>query len=303
MNASLTAFADSIQKLSREELIRLLMEMEAARQQDAAIIAEFRRTSTDMHREYSRMEMELKGARADLKDIEKKYAHVCEYNASLLKQLYGRRSEKLSGLESAIPEACGDPLFETAEPADAEPVPDCPVENRRRMDGTAGRRGRKTAGKKHAPWKSSRLSMPMNWMSRNWMNVTAHTTGGSTAGIPVPLLKKSLLCIIRRSPILPSFLLAWNTSWSVSDRKTASTLTAWHPHLWLPPSFTISSSSGCLCTDRKKTLCRWDSRSHARPCPHGSCTLRTRSFPWFMTGCVMKSVPALITSVMKQLWK
>ena len=148
MNASLTAFADSIQKLSREELIRLLMEMESARQQDAAIIAEFRRTSTDMHREYSRMEMELKGARADLKDIEKKYAHVCEYNASLLKQLYGRRSEKLSGLESAIPEACRDPLSETADPADTEPVPDCPVENRRRMDGTAGRRGRKTAGKK-----------------------------------------------------------------------------------------------------------------------------------------------------------
>lgn len=148
MNASLSAFADSIQKLSREELIRLLMEMEAAHRQDAAIIAEFRKTSTDLHREYSRMEMELKGARADLKDIEKKYAHVCEYNESLLKQLYGRRSEKLSGLGSAVPEACEDPLSETADPAETETVPSCPVKNRRMMDGPTGHQGRKTPGQK-----------------------------------------------------------------------------------------------------------------------------------------------------------
>lgn len=152
MNASLSAFADSIQKLSREDLIRLLMEMEAARQQDAAIIAEFRKTSTDMHREYNRMEMELKGARANLKDIEKKYSHVCEYNASLLKQLYGRRSEKLSGLESAVPEACEDPLSETAVPADtAEPLPDCPTENRRIMNSTKHHR---TPGQKNCRAKS-----------------------------------------------------------------------------------------------------------------------------------------------------
>lgn len=49
MNASMEAFANSIQDLSREELISLLVEMESARQQDAAIIAEFRRTSRDMH--------------------------------------------------------------------------------------------------------------------------------------------------------------------------------------------------------------------------------------------------------------
>ena len=89
MNASMEAFANSIQDLSREELISLLVEMESARQQDAAIIAEFRRTSRDMHQEYSQMEMELKGARAQLDDIRKKYSHVCEQNASLLKQLYG----------------------------------------------------------------------------------------------------------------------------------------------------------------------------------------------------------------------
>ena len=41
MNASMEAFANSIQNLSREELISLLVEMESARQQDAAIIAEF----------------------------------------------------------------------------------------------------------------------------------------------------------------------------------------------------------------------------------------------------------------------
>ena len=75
-----------------------------------------------MHQEYSQMEMELKGARAQLDDIRKKYSHVCEQNAYLLKQLYGRRSEKLSGLESDIPEDYEDPLSESSFPVDTDPI-------------------------------------------------------------------------------------------------------------------------------------------------------------------------------------
>ena len=148
MNASMEAFANSIQDLSREELISLLVEMESARQQDAAIIAEFRRTSRDMHQEYSQMEMELKGARAQLDDIRKKYSHVCEQNASLLKQLYGRRSEKLSGLESDIPEDYEDPLSESSFPVDTDPIPVYPERKKQNARPSAGHPGRKTPGQK-----------------------------------------------------------------------------------------------------------------------------------------------------------
>lgn len=146
MNASMEAFANSIQNLSREELLSLLVEMESDRQQDAAIIAEFRRTSRDMHQEYSQMEMELKGARAQLDDMRKKYSHVCEQNASLLKQLYGRRSEKLSGLESDIPEDYADPLSESAVPVDTDSMPVCPDRKKRAIGSSTGHHARKTPG-------------------------------------------------------------------------------------------------------------------------------------------------------------
>ena len=120
MTASLESFVNTIKDRNHEELLTIILELKAASLQDAAIIAEFRRSSTEMSKEYCRMKTELEAIRTEQKELQKKYNHVCEENASLTRLRFGRQSEKLSSLINISPAENTDPLAESSVPDRAD---------------------------------------------------------------------------------------------------------------------------------------------------------------------------------------
>lgn len=149
MTASVAAFADSIQILNMDELRSFLVEMEEERQLLNAMITEFQRTSTELHRSYSQMEMELRAAQKNLREAEKKYAQVCEQNTYLLKQVYGRSSEKAAALKCVGQEDYVDPLSESAMPEQTVSSSDYKKENSNILHPSSGKHGHKRAGWKN----------------------------------------------------------------------------------------------------------------------------------------------------------
>lgn len=201
MDARMEAFADCIQDLSREELIELLIEIETARWQDARILKEFRKISTEMSKEYRNMEAELKATKSDMQALEKKYQHVCEHNAVLSKKVFGRSSEKKSELVSGCPEDYLDPLSETIPSEKFEhilPETDVEVKQSSKITSFAKKRKRKASGYKkvsteHLPTihvyeldvdKLNALYGQYNWRIFNW-----HTSS-TVEKVPVVYYRK-----------------------------------------------------------------------------------------------------------------
>jgi len=124
MKATLEAFLQSLQKLSREQLIQKLVQMKENEMNQSVILTEMRNTSTAMTRDYNKMLDSNRKLQAENTKLKKDYKAVCEQNAQLLRRVFGRQSEKMVYMdEEAAPE---DPLsedaVETGEPEEGQPA-------------------------------------------------------------------------------------------------------------------------------------------------------------------------------------
>ena len=121
MKATLEAFLQSLQKLSREQLIQKLVQMKENEMNQSVILTEMRNTSTAMTRDYGKIQesnRKLQEKNAQLKKDNKK---LCEQNAQLLRKVFGRQSEKMVYMDEEP--TSEDPLSEEAEePLDEHPM-------------------------------------------------------------------------------------------------------------------------------------------------------------------------------------
>ena len=113
MKATLEAFLQSLQELSREQLIQKLVQMKENEINQSVILTEMRNTSTAMTREYNKIQESNKKLRAENAQLRIDNERLCEQNTQLLRKVFGRQSEKMIYMdEETSPE---DPLSEDAE--------------------------------------------------------------------------------------------------------------------------------------------------------------------------------------------
>ena len=94
MKATLEEFLQSLQKLSREQLIQKLVQMKENEMNQAVILTEMRNTSTAMIRDYNKVLDSNRKLQAENTQLKKDYKTVCEQNAQLLRRAFGHGSPR-----------------------------------------------------------------------------------------------------------------------------------------------------------------------------------------------------------------
>ena len=145
MKATLEAFLQSLQKLSREQLIQKLVQMKENEMNQSVVLTEMRNTSTAMTRDYSQIQESNRKLQAENIQLKKDNKRLCEENVQLLRKVFGRQSEKVIYMnEENAPE---DPLSEeaedTEEPANEKPAdpPETPALGNTGMIVLPGKKG------------------------------------------------------------------------------------------------------------------------------------------------------------------
>ena len=110
MKAALEAFLQSLQELSRDQLIKMLVQMKENEMSQSVILTEMRNTSTAMTKDFSKIQEAYKKLQIDFTQLQKDYQVVCEQNAQLLRKVFGRQSEKIVYMDGDTPP--DDPLSE-----------------------------------------------------------------------------------------------------------------------------------------------------------------------------------------------
>jgi len=123
MKATLEAFLQSLQKLSREQLIQKLVQMKETEMNQSVILTEMRNTSTAMTREYSRILETNKKLQEENAHLKKEKKSLCEKITHLLRKIFGRQSEKMTYMdeESDLEDPLSEEMVETKEAADEPP--------------------------------------------------------------------------------------------------------------------------------------------------------------------------------------
>ena len=85
MKATLEAFLQSLQKLSREQLIQKLVQMKESEMNQSVILMEMRNTSTAMTRDYNKVLESNRKLQAENTQLKKDYKTVCEQNTNLFR--------------------------------------------------------------------------------------------------------------------------------------------------------------------------------------------------------------------------
>jgi hypothetical protein len=116
MKATLEAFLQSLQKLSREQLIQKLVQMKENEMNQSVILREMQNTSTAMTKDYSKVQETNRKLQAENAQLKKDNKKLCEQNAQLLRKVFGRQSEKVIYMDEEP--ALEDPLSEDAAETD-----------------------------------------------------------------------------------------------------------------------------------------------------------------------------------------
>ena len=149
MKATLEAFLQSLQKLSREQLIQKLVQMKENEMNQSVVLTEMQNTSTAMSRDYSRILESNRKLHAENTELKKDNKRLCEENAQLLRKVFGRQSEKVIYMDAET--VLDDPLSEeakdTEEPAN-ERLADLPDTSAAENAGLTVLPGKKGSGKK-----------------------------------------------------------------------------------------------------------------------------------------------------------
>ena len=143
MKATLEAFLQSLQKLSREQLIQKLVQMKEDEMNQSVILTEMRNTSTAMTRDYNKVLESNRKLQVENTQLKKDYKTVCELNAQLLRKVFGRQTEKMIYMdEEAAPE---DPLSEdAAETGEEGGQPADPPKGKEGLIVLPGKKGNRT---------------------------------------------------------------------------------------------------------------------------------------------------------------
>ena len=116
MQAQLEEFKNLIAEYSREELLALCIELRQKQIDDAVIIAEFRKASPAMSKEYTRLKEQLEAVSRERDELEVKYNKACEQLALKTRQCFGTHNEKLCSLDGIDLNDLQDPLDEEQDP-------------------------------------------------------------------------------------------------------------------------------------------------------------------------------------------
>lgn len=116
MKATLEAFLQSLQKLSREQLIQKLVQMKENEMNQSVILTEMRNTSTAMAKDYSKLQESNRKLQAENTQLKKDSKKLCEQNAQLLRKVFGRQSEKMIYMDEEP--TTEDPLSEDVSEAE-----------------------------------------------------------------------------------------------------------------------------------------------------------------------------------------
>lgn len=123
MQAYLLTFENSIQLLSRDELVSRLMEEHTALTSLRSKEHEWERQSTQMTRDYKSLEEDLKKARAELEESRALCEKLRSQNALLTKERFGRSCETSNSLMGGDPaDDAEDPISEDAAPSDSRAI-------------------------------------------------------------------------------------------------------------------------------------------------------------------------------------
>ena len=145
MKATLEEFLQSLQKLSREQLIQKLVQMKENEMNQAVILTEMRNTSTAMIRDYNKVLDSNRKLQAENTQLKKDYKTVCEQNAQLLRRAFGRQSEKMIYMdeESAPEDSLSEDAVETGEEGQPADPPVDPPKGKASIIVLPGKKGNK----------------------------------------------------------------------------------------------------------------------------------------------------------------
>ena len=145
MKATLEEFLQSLQKLSREQLIQKLVQMKENEMNLSVILKEMRNTSTAMSKDYNKVLESNKRLQTENTQLKKDYKTVCEQNAQLLRKVFGRQSEKIVYMdeESAPEDPLSEDAVETEEPKERQSAnpPAAPPKNTTGQTVSPGKQG------------------------------------------------------------------------------------------------------------------------------------------------------------------
>lgn len=112
MDGALTVFKLQISGLGKEELITLCVSLKSDAMEAALRLEEYQGVSEKLARGYKEMEADLEAARKENAGLKALLRHTEDKNTLRTRDLFGRSSEKLSGLMDAAP--AEDPIAEDA---------------------------------------------------------------------------------------------------------------------------------------------------------------------------------------------
>ena len=149
MKASLEEFLKSIQKLSRDEMIQLLVHMKEDEMNQSVILTEMQKTSTAMTKDYARLKNKIDTVETENRTLKKTVAKLSEQNAALNRKLFGRQSEKMDCMDHEP--VTEDPLAE--EPEDSRQTEESQGETEKGKGNESGK-PKKPQGTERPPKKS-----------------------------------------------------------------------------------------------------------------------------------------------------
>lgn len=116
MNAETEAFKNSIADLDRETLVSLLVDAHEKNARLENELAEFRRTSTAMSKDYQTMKDDLAAARESLKEKDGQIKTLQEQNEALTRNVYGSHTETSDAIMNSFSSDSSqeDPISEDA---------------------------------------------------------------------------------------------------------------------------------------------------------------------------------------------
>lgn len=114
--ADVEAFKESLKTKDREEIMRVAVENYSGRHDLEMRIKEMENSSHAMFLDFEAMKNRLEGAEREIAELRKQNIHLSGVYTSQAQEMYGRSSEKTSGVKSEVSEVSdySDPLSEDA---------------------------------------------------------------------------------------------------------------------------------------------------------------------------------------------
>lgn len=120
MDAALSAFSDKIALLSESKLRDTCMSIFREKQEISRRLTEFENSTTEMALQFQQLKAERDAALRENEELKKQNVHLTQVLSLREQELFGKSSEKISGITSSSDEERKDPLSEDDADQDSE---------------------------------------------------------------------------------------------------------------------------------------------------------------------------------------